>query len=87
MRRTRKEGILYEIMNADDVVLITETMEELHNFFYCCKSEHESNGLRVNVAETKVVDCTIGQISKKTIQHDRPALDLLKKNNGKCSIV
>ena len=59
------EGTLQEILCADDLVLIAETMAELHKKFYGCKSALESKGLKVNLVRTKVMVSMIGQISIK----------------------
>ena len=43
-----KEGMLQEILYADDVFLIAESMAELQETIYGWKSAHESKGLKVN---------------------------------------
>ena len=56
-----KEGTLREILYADDLVLIAETVEEQKN--YTWKSALESKGLKVSLVKTKVMVSVIGQIS------------------------
>ena len=49
-----KNGLMSE-MYADDLVLTSETMEELREKFWKWKEVFESKGLEVNVGKTKVV--------------------------------
>ena len=61
-----KEGMLQEILYADDVVLIAETMTEWQEKFYGWKSVLESKGLKVNLMKTNVMVSKIGQVTVKT---------------------
>ena len=49
------EGMLQEILFADDIVLIVESMAELQETFHVWKSALESKGLNVNLMKTKVI--------------------------------
>ena len=60
-----KEGLLQEVLYMDDIVLIAESMAELHEKFYGWKSAHESKGLMVNLMKTKVMVSKIGQVTVK----------------------
>ena len=60
-----KEGMLQEILYADDIVLIAESMTELHEKFYGWKSALESKGLKVHLLKTKVMVSKIGQVTVK----------------------
>ena len=45
------EGALSELLYADDLVMMSETMEGLGNKFLKRKEHHESGGLKVNLGE------------------------------------
>ena len=59
------EGTVQEIMCADDIVLIAESMAELQLKYYGLKSAHESNGLKENLMKTKGMVSKIGQVTVK----------------------
>lgn len=50
-----REGLMYEMLYADDLVLMSETMEGLREKFWKWKEAFESKGLKVNLGKTKVV--------------------------------
>ena len=50
-----REGALSELLYADDLVLMSETIEGLRNKFLKWKEACESKGLKVNLGETKVM--------------------------------
>ena len=50
-----KEGLLMEILYADDLVLMSECMDELRCKFKRWKEALERKGMRVNIAKTKVM--------------------------------
>ena len=52
-----REGALSELLYADDLVLMSETVGELRNKFLKWKEAYESKGLKVNLGKTKVVVC------------------------------
>ena len=49
------EGLLFEILYADDLVLMADSMEELQVKFDKWKSAIEKKGLKVNMGKTKVM--------------------------------
>ena len=49
-----REGALSELLYADDLVLMSETIEGLRNKFLKWKEAFESKGLKVNLGKTKV---------------------------------
>ena len=49
------EGLLFEILYADDLVLMADSMGELQAKFDSWKSAFEGKGLRVNLGKTKVM--------------------------------
>ena len=51
-----RKGALYELLYADDLVLMAETMEELEAQFICWKAAFEGKGLKVNLGKTKVME-------------------------------
>ena len=57
-----REGALSELLYADDLVLMSETIEELRNEFLKWKEAIESVGLKVCLGKTKVMVC--GGITK-----------------------
>ena len=50
-----RNGLMSEMLYADDLVLMSETMEGLRKKFWKCKVALESKGLKVNLEKTKVV--------------------------------
>ena len=63
-----KEGMLQEILYADDIVLIAESMTELQEKLNGWKSAHEIKGLKVNLVKTEVM---VSKISKVTVKPPR----------------
>ena len=55
--------MLLEILYADDIVLIAESMAELQEKFYGWKSALESKSRKVNLMKTKVMVSKIGQFT------------------------
>ena len=49
-----REGALSELLYADGIVLMSETIEGLRNKFQKWKEAFESKGLKVNLGKTKV---------------------------------
>ena len=75
-----KESTLQEILYVDDIVLIAETMADLHEKFSSWKSALESKCLKVNLVKTKVMVSKIGQVTK-TIYQERTMRHLCEKND------
>ena len=50
-----KHGLLMEILYADDLVIMAESMEELRTRFNQWKSALEKKGMKVNMGKTKVL--------------------------------
>ena len=50
-----REGTLSELLYADDLVLMSETIEGLRNKFLKWKDAIESRGLKVNLGKTNVM--------------------------------
>ena len=50
-----REGALSELLYADDLVMMSETIERLRNKFMKWKEAFESMSLKVNLGKTKVV--------------------------------
>ena len=50
-----RNGLMSEMLYADDLVLMSETMEGLREKFWEWKEAFESKGLKVNLRKTKVV--------------------------------
>ena len=66
------EGALSELLYADELVLMSETIEGLRDAFLKLKEAFESKGLKVNLGKTKVmVSSSITQdgLSKINVDH------------------
>ena len=60
-----RNGLMSEMLYADDLVLTSETMEGLREKFWKWKEVFESKGLKVNLGKTKVVvSGAEGEVSK-----------------------
>ena len=57
-----RKGALYELLYADDLVLMAETMEELEAQFIRWKAAFEGKGLKVNLGKTKVMESSGGVV-------------------------
>ena len=60
LSRQFRTGLPWELLYADDLVLLAKTREELKIMLERWRSEMESKGLRVNVGKTKVMRCQAG---------------------------
>ena len=66
--KNAREGLMYEILYADDLVLMSETMEGLREKFQKWKVELESKGMKVNLGKTKgMVGGAEGEINTSKI--------------------
>ena len=54
------KGALYELLYADDLVLMAETMKELEAQFFHWKAAFKGKGLKVNLGKTKVMESSGG---------------------------
>ena len=50
-----REGLLNEILYADDLVLVSESMEDLRTKFEKWRKAFESKGMKVNLGKTKLM--------------------------------
>ena len=50
-----RRNVVNELLCADDLVIMSETMEDLKEKFWNWKDELESKGLKVNIRKTKVI--------------------------------
>ena len=57
-----QEGVLSELLYADDLVLMSETIERLRDKFLKWKEDFESKGLKASLGKTKVM---VGSRNKK----------------------
>ena len=55
LSRHFRTGCPWELLYADDLVIIAETLSELLEKFRTCKANLECKGLRVNVGKTKIL--------------------------------
>ena len=81
-----RNGLLSEMLHADDLVLMSETMEGLREKFWKWKEAFESKGLKVNLGKTKVVASGAeGEVSVSKV--DRSMWYLWEASNCKFSVV
>ena len=52
-----REGSLSELLYADDLILMSETIMGLRNKFLKWKEAFESKGLQINIGNAQVVIC------------------------------
>src|SRR5664279_3429253 len=57
LSREFREGLPMELLYADDLVLLADSMEELMEKFMRWRAGMEGKGLRVNLGKTKVMKC------------------------------
>ena len=63
-----RRGVVNELLYADDLVLMSETLEDLKERFWNWKDALESNGLKVNTRKTKVmVSGSEGELFKSKV--------------------
>ena len=48
-------GVVNELLYADDLVIMSEDMEDLKERFWNCKDALESKGIKVNSRKTKLM--------------------------------
>ena len=80
-----RNGLMSEMLYADDLVLMSETMEGLREKFWGWKEAFESKGLKVNLRKTKVVvSGAEGEVSVRKVD---PCGICGKRVTGKFSVV
>jgi hypothetical protein len=77
-------GLPWELLYADDLVLIAETEEQLLSKIKIWKDSLESKGLKVNVGKSKVMKC--GVDLKKSVETGKWPCGICKKGVGRNSI-
>ena len=64
-----REGLMNKILYADDLVLMSESMENLKEKFLKWKEAFESKGLKVNLKKAKVmVSGSKGEVIKSQVE-------------------
>ena len=63
--REFREGLLMELLYADDLVLIAESEELLMEKLRKWKNGMEAKGLRVNAGKTKVMQCRVSRFQSE----------------------
>ena len=80
-----RRGVVNELLYADDLVLMSETMEDLKKKFWNWKNAMKSKGLKVNTKQNKIDGKRVG---RRTIQkEDRSMWSLWEENHGQFSAV
>ena len=67
MTQKPTRGVVYELLYADDLVLMHKTMENLKDRFFNWKSALESKGLKVNTTKKVMVNWLEGDLLKSKI--------------------
>ena len=77
-----REGALRKLLYADDLVLMSETIEGLRNKFFKWKEAFESQGLKVNLGKIKAM--VSGGIAKNGLSNSKvdPMLVLQHESKG-----
>ena len=73
-----------ELLYADDLVLMSKTMEDLKKRFWNWKDALESKGLNVNTRKTKSNGKRVG---RRTIQNQDRSMRSLLEHHGQFSVV
>jgi hypothetical protein len=60
LSRDCREGLPFELLYADDLVLMAESREGLAGKLGAWKKSLEAKGLRVNISKTKIMKCQAG---------------------------
>ena len=55
----KRKGAVYELLYADDLVVMAGTIEELEAQLNHWKSALVGKGLKVNLGKTKILECGI----------------------------
>ena len=50
-----RQSVLCQLIYADDLVMMSETIEGLRNMFLDCKKAFDSKGLKVDLGETEMM--------------------------------
>lgn len=81
-----RRGLLFELLYADDLVIIAESMQELEKKYTEWKNSLESKGLRVNVDKTKIM---VGDGAKTVYRSEIDPCSVcgtrVKRNSIKCN--
>jgi hypothetical protein len=80
-----KQGLPWEILFADDLVLMANTEEELRDKLLNWKNTLEENGMKVNIDKTKVMECS-KKISVEETNYARWPCAVCNKGVGSSSI-
>ena len=70
-----RDGALSELLFADALVMMSETIEGLRDKFFKWKEAYESKGLKVNLGKTKVVVVVVVDPTPPTCCQQSPALE------------
>jgi len=66
LSRKFRDGLPYELLYADDLVLMADTKDKLMEKLRKWKESMEAKGLRVNVSKTKVMRCNVNTQQPQT---------------------
>ena len=81
-----KEGLMKVVLYANDLLLMSETMEDLKENFLKWKSALESKGLKVNFEKVKVLVCeSEGEVIRNRIDPCRICGKRVTVNSELCT--
>ena len=81
-----REGLMIEILHADDLVLMSESIANLKKKFLKWKEAFESKGLKVNLKKTKVmVSDSKGEVLKSKVDSCAKCGKNVMVNSVKCT--
>jgi hypothetical protein len=83
--RDIKQGLPWEILFADDLILLADTEEKLREKLILWKNTLEDNGMKVNIDKTKVMECHKKLNVEESISAKWPCA-VCKKGVGSSSI-
>jgi hypothetical protein len=81
-----RRGLLFELLYADDLVIMAESLQELEGKYIEWKNTLESKGLRVNVGKTKImIGDGVMPVSKSEIDPCSVCGARVKRNSIRCN--
>ena len=83
--RTTRPGCPEELFYANDLALISETLEDLNGRLETWKGSLESKGLRINVRKTKMMISS--ENARNKVRRRQVSLCCLQKGVGRNSIL
>ena len=82
-----RKDVLWNLLYADDLVLLAESMEQLGKDFLDWKQAFENKGLKVNMTKTKAMEASGGKVAVDVAKVDTSGVCSKRtmRNSVKCS--